>query len=224
MNVSEDLHDRDDSRCAACRESIRQRLIEEGSADIPVRLVRTPHAWGASPILRNQNNPGLRSADIPVRPGGENTRQQPGGSTTTAADAREQHLATCAGCREYEATVRSLVSNLGAMAEESAGVSPSAEFHQRWTSAVRRTLPAEPAPSARQPALASVAGSLASWLRRSWRPALGLGFVWLLIGVAQFTAPETRHIEIGRTGWGPVRFAHFLASDTQSIRDIQSRL
>lgn len=98
--------------------------------------------------------------------------------------AFERHLADCVDCRTCSNELRATVEGLRRLSARP--VKPSADFHERWTTAIQ---------NAGQPwSLAQAVAEVAEWCRllvlRNRRALSALAPVWVLILVFKLTAPD----------------------------------
>ncbi|HXR07932.1 MAG TPA: hypothetical protein VN765_11420 [Candidatus Acidoferrum sp.] len=92
--------------------------------------------------------------------------------------AIEQHLALCAGCRNYFNEIKALAAPLAGWEKNFAHIQPPPALRRRWAGAV----PAAAAPAGRKPLLKSVPRNV--WRELIWpcrRAWVGLAALWLVL-------------------------------------------
>jgi hypothetical protein len=98
--------------------------------------------------------------------------------------AIEQHLANCVDCRAYSSKLRATTEGLRHLSARS--VKPSANFRERWTTAVES--------ANKSGSLVRAVAELIEWSRlmvlRNRRAISALAPVWVLILVFKLTAPD----------------------------------
>jgi anti-sigma factor RsiW len=95
--------------------------------------------------------------------------------------ALEQHLAACAGCRNYYHEIKAVAAPLAGWEKNFARIAPPQAMRNRWAGAVL----AAAAPATRRPLLKVVARNI--WRELIWpcrRAWLGLIALWLMLAAA----------------------------------------